>query len=370
MAAPFKSAVTNIPVLTKALLTSVVMVTGMAYLYIQHQAIDLPQVHCNVLGLVPGLIMYAPWTIITSLFYENTVWTFLSSLVILLLCGKYLERVWGSRELLTYILVTGIVSNVVTWFGLVMTFYLSGDDQYLYDTQINGMAGVFSGFLVAFKYLIPEHRISVFGVPIIRVKNVLGLATLLSVVCLIVFKAVVFYNLVNIGWVAGWIYIRFFRLQEGGIRGDRSEAFALVTFFPEFLSPVIGGLSNLVYQLFVSCHLCPPTRPSTMYDMEHQSSSRHSLTPLPGSARAEAERRRALALKALDMRLSTKSSPTNSNNTNTAGSSSLLQPPTTSSPDTSTQSHNTNINADALMEQHAIKNDILFDASSEINKEG
>jgi cobalamin synthase len=156
--------------------------------------------------------------------------------VILLLCGKYLERAWGSRELFTFIAVVGVGSNVVTWLGLVLTFYLTGDDHYLYGIQINGLAGLFAAFLVAFKSLIPEHRVSLLGgVIAIRVKNLLGVATVISILCLVLFKALVFYNLVNIGWVIGWIYLRFFRVQEGGMRGDRSEAFALVTFFPDFL---------------------------------------------------------------------------------------------------------------------------------------
>lgn len=32
-----------------------------------------------------------------------------------------------------------------------------------YQVQINGMSGVFSAFLVAFKHLIPEHRIAILG---------------------------------------------------------------------------------------------------------------------------------------------------------------------------------------------------------------
>ena len=60
------------------------------------------------------------------------------------------------------------------------------------------------------------------------------MATAASIVCMILFQAIVFYNLVNIGWVIGWVYIRFFKYQDG-IKGDHSEAFALVTFFPEFL---------------------------------------------------------------------------------------------------------------------------------------
>jgi len=62
----------------------------------------------------------------------------------------------------------------------------------------------------------------------------LGVATAVSIISLILFQAIVFYNLVNIGWVIGWVYIRFFKYQDG-IQGDRSETFAIQTFFPEFL---------------------------------------------------------------------------------------------------------------------------------------
>jgi membrane associated rhomboid family serine protease len=53
------------------------------------------------------------------------------TVVILLFCGKYLERAWGSKELLKFILVTAILSNVVTWFGICISYYLSGDDHFL-----------------------------------------------------------------------------------------------------------------------------------------------------------------------------------------------------------------------------------------------
>lgn len=107
--------------------------------------------------------------------------------------------------------------------------------MYRYKVQINGMSGVFSAFLVAFKHLIPEHRIAILGGRVsIRVKNLLGVFTVMSIVSLVLFQAIVFYNLVNIGWVIGWVYIRFFKYQDG-IQGDRSETFAIQTFFPEFL---------------------------------------------------------------------------------------------------------------------------------------
>ncbi|KAI8099748.1 eukaryotic integral membrane protein-domain-containing protein [Halteromyces radiatus] len=375
MAPQFKTVVTNVPALTKALLTSVLMITGMASIYIYRQQLnsDTPLVyfHCPLLGLVPGLVLYAPWTLATSLFYENTLLSFILAMVVLLLCGKYLERVWGSRELFKFIMITGLVSNIVTWFAMVMTFYMTGDDNYLYNVQINGLAGVFSAFLVAFKFLIPEHRLSLFGgLVAIRVKNLIGVATLVSIICLVLFKALVFYNLVNIGWVVGWIYIRFFRVQDG-VRGDRSDAFALVTFFPPFLSPVIGFLSNVTYQFFVKMNLCPPmSRGSTMYDMENQ---RHPTTPLPGSARAEAERRRALALKALDMRLSKPSSSSQVLSSSSTSTSAAIPTIATTNNNTSVPvSTSSNINTSTVQEQQQlVKNDsVLFDATTEMNKEG
>ncbi|ORX56798.1 DUF1751-domain-containing protein [Hesseltinella vesiculosa] len=298
----WKTVISNVPALTKTLLSCVVVASGLGSIYVYRQSLEsdtpLEHTHCPLIGLVPGLLLYAPWTLATSLFFENTLLMFTLSMVVLLLCGKYLERVWGSRELLKFILISGIVTNFVTWLGMIMTFYLTGDDNYLYDTQINGMAGVFSAFLVAFKYLVPEHRLSLFGgVFSIRVKHLIGIATFISILCLAFFQALVFYNLVNVGWVVGWVYIRFFRVQDG-IQGDQSEAFALVTFFPDFLHPIIGFAANHVHRVFVKLHLCPAygRQPSTMYDMETR--------PAPGTARAEAERRRALALRALDMRLS------------------------------------------------------------------
>ncbi|KAI9301537.1 eukaryotic integral membrane protein-domain-containing protein [Cunninghamella echinulata] len=363
MAPLLKNAVTNIPTLTKSLLFTLLIFSGMGFIYIYQQQQQEQQemegkilYHCPFIGIVPGLLISAPWTFITSIFYENTIFTFLFSFVVLLLCGKYLERIWGSRELLKFILITGIISNLITWFGLVLSFYLSGDDTYLYKVQINGLPGVFSAFLVAFKYLIPEHRLAILGGMVsIRVKNLIGVATFISIVCLIFFKAIVLYNLVNIGWVVGWVYIRFFRVQDG-IQGDRSEAFALVTFFPEFLHPIIRFISNIVFNIFVKLRIIPSTNHrSNTYDLEGQlGRNNNSGSSLPGSARAEAERRRALALKALDMRLSKPSTiPSSSINTVT--------------PVTNNASSSSSTALDTLNPSTS-KEDILFDASKEIEK--
>ncbi|OBZ80275.1 hypothetical protein A0J61_11676, partial [Choanephora cucurbitarum] len=279
-----KTIVANVPSVTRALVLTLLSLSIASYVYIYRLQLeadaDTPIVSiCPFIGLLPGFVMYAPWTFLTATFYESNLVTLVFSVVVLLLCGKYLERAWGSRELLKYVIISAVLSNVVTWFGILVSYFISGDDIYLYKIQINGMSGVFSAFLVAFKYLIPEHRIAIMGGKIsIRVKNLLGVVTAISIISLILFKAIVFYNLVNIGWVIGWIYIRFFKYQDG-IQGDQSEAFAIQTFFPEFLHPVISVISNVVYGLLVKIKCCKPG-PRSEYDLETG-----QTTPAPGSAR-------------------------------------------------------------------------------------
>jgi hypothetical protein len=58
-------------------------------------------------------------------------------------------------------------------------------------------------------------------------------------------------------------------------------------------STPIKAVSNIVFGIFVALKLCKPTPPSWGYDLEGQpGTSRSTPGPLPGSARAEAERRR------------------------------------------------------------------------------
>ena len=134
---------------------------------------------------------------------------------------------------------------------------------------------------------------------------------------------------IQFGFFAAWVYLRFVKYQEGqaaadGFRGDRSDAFAFHMWFPppvqsvstfaglaepsfSSLTPTcfltiyrkyIAAAGNAVFKLCVQLGLVRPWGSD-----EFSSGGAYSLLPGPGGARAEAERRRALALKALDARL-------------------------------------------------------------------
>ncbi|KAJ3209530.1 hypothetical protein HDU82_000601 [Entophlyctis luteolus] len=124
-----------------------------------------------------------------------------------------------------------------------------------YKTYIGGMFGLLAAFLVAFKQAVPEHALSLMGIFSVRVKVVLVL---------------------------------------------------VITFFVIF-SRVVIPISNSTFNLMVSLHLLPklsPVLPQTSSGGAGFGGMRpFSPKPLPGSDAAEAERRRAIALRALDMRL-------------------------------------------------------------------
>jgi hypothetical protein len=121
------------------------------------------------------------------------------------------------------------------------------------------------------------------------------------------------------GFLTGWLYLRFYRISDigatesatGGVmKGDPSETFAFVSFFPDVFHPVLAPACDSVFEALVQMRLCTPFSDAAVETATESAASR-SEGGLPsimnqgggGGKRAEVERRRALALKALDQRL-------------------------------------------------------------------
>jgi hypothetical protein len=123
------------------------------------------------------------------------------------------------------------------------------------------------------------------------------------------------------GFLVSWIYLRFYRVSEissasatGGeglkMKGDASDTFAFGAFFPDAVHPYLSPACDNIYATLVQLKLCTPFSEEAIEAGNENAASR-SEGGLPslmngrsgGGRRAEAERRRALALKALDQRL-------------------------------------------------------------------
>jgi len=201
-------------------------------------------------------------------------------------------------ELLKFIAVSITISNVIA-FGLNwIEFIVLRNPVFLYGQQYHGQMALQIAVLVAFRQIIPEHQVQLFGVLKARVKTLpMSYVTFSTVMCIIGFQCP--FIVIQFGWLVSYIWLRFYKknvgdLSGGPLYGDKSETFAFVTWFPPLIHRPITLLGNTAHQIASRFHLIP----SSGADMESG-----GYAQLPGGARAEAERRRAMALKALDQRL-------------------------------------------------------------------
>lgn len=178
-------------------------------------------------------------------------------------------------------------------------------------TTVSGGIPLQTAFLIAFSQLIPTHTVTLFrGIISLRVPRFpllhVLLVTLLSFTPLLTIASPL---LSSLAFLTSWTYLRFYKpflpdldsAQPSSLRGDASETFALAELFPEPIRGPIAALSDTVFAILVSLRICTPFSSS-----DHPSARGDSFAhraPQQGSTRAETERRRALALKALDQRL-------------------------------------------------------------------
>ncbi|KAG7099595.1 hypothetical protein E1B28_001425 [Marasmius oreades] len=311
--------IVSIPPVTRYF-TLATILTSLLHAWFRWQETDIT----SFLALVPGSSIFYPWTFISSALLETTILGVIFSLITIPPSLRYLERLWGSLEILKFIIVTVVASNVIV-FGFSWLEYLATSNiDFLYSMQYSGQMSLQIGVLVAFTQLIPEYQVQVMGVIKARVKTLpmayLGLSTVFTILG---FQCP--WIIIQFGWFVSWIYLRFYKKNTndtvGGMDtyGDRSETFSLLSWFPPFVHPVLSVLANFVHSWAVRLRLIP----SHGGDLENG-----GYSPLPGNSRAEAERRRAMALKALDQRLANSNPPSNSQTSTSAAPQTPRVPPT------------------------------------------
>ncbi|KAJ5156249.1 hypothetical protein N7492_009052 [Penicillium capsulatum] len=261
------------------------------------------------LTLVPSLFYYYPWTIVTATFVEQNIFT----------------RAWGSREFSKFIAAVAVIPSVaiipiyLIWGGI-------GGSSSRALTQICGGVSIQASFLVAFKQLVPEHTVALFkGLVKVRVKHFPALFLLLNTLSGIIAGTDTAAILAWLGLLTSWTYLRFYKRQPDltgtstnglGIKGDASETFAFACLFPDVMQPPIGFVADQIHAVLVAFKILTPFSEDEIASGNQQVLARGEagLPTLLSSQRAggrgsgkreEAERRRALALKALDQRLQT-----------------------------------------------------------------
>lgn len=196
--------------------------------------------------------------------------------------------------------------------------FLTRKTAYSLNT-INGTIPIQISFLVAFSQLVPAHTVTLFrGVLSLRVPRFplifIGLVTLANLTPWVSSASL---PLAIFGFLTSWTYLRFYKTvfpdldssQPASMRGDASETFAFSEFFPTPVKPFITTLADQVFSMLVAMRVCTPFSQADI--SAAQGNNFHHPRSAPGGVRAEAERRRALALKVLDQRLHAATGPAN-----------------------------------------------------------
>lgn len=280
--------------------------------------INLDDIIVPYLQLIPNHTLLHPWTVVTSIFLETRVWKYFLSIVVIFFAGKFIERSWSSKELIKFVVFIGGVTNLLVSLSLILANIIF--KLHYFNVPVDGNVSLLVSFLVVFKQLIPEHSLVLFkGTVHARVKHIPFLTLLvLSFLSIITLQATPFLQS-WIGFLVSWSYLRFFQsniidpllpqpndvIGVQRLKGDASETFSLVHFFPDVLAPILSPVFDQFYELFVQLGLL-----NRFNDTEIEQSNLIANRRLTGQqqsqqtdARTAAERRRQVALKVLEERI-------------------------------------------------------------------
>jgi len=252
----------------------------------------------------PGLFFppkFRIWTFATHSFMETHWWHALVDIIIINLYGKLLEPLWGTIEMINFYLLVNTVAGIATSFIYVMLYGLTFDPSFLFEIRIHGLPGYIAAFSVAVKQIMPDHVLLNLPLGKIRNRHVPILVLLLAIIVNIFGGVSGTYPwLFGMGLMTSWTYLRFYQKHNNKTTGDSADHFMFASFFPEPIYPFVAVVANTFFSLLVRMKICK--RQVHRYNMAAPSGS--ITVSLPGTNAEDAERRRQIALKALNERLS------------------------------------------------------------------
>ncbi|KAI4926573.1 hypothetical protein J4E85_006867 [Alternaria conjuncta] len=323
----------NLPPLTRGVLAAVVFFTLVNFA-LRPNANLVEKIEKPIIGVgngVPWLtivprysVPWYPWVFALATVVEQNLLGLITTGLTVFYGGRYLERAWGSHEFTKFMLFVAMIPNMLAYLLYIVGYLVMGKTS-LMRTTISGGIAIQAGFLVSFKQLVPEHTVAIAkGLIRMRVKHFPAIFLLANTISGIILGTETAMFLAYFGFFTAWIYLRFYRISpslsstatgDGSvIRGDASDTFSFAHFFPEPIQTPVGALSDGIYNTLVSLKVCIPFSDQDIDAGNEQASARaegglpsimnpNSRGGRGGATRAEAERRRALALEALNQRL-------------------------------------------------------------------
>ena len=275
-----------------------------------------------VLGLVPGYTLsnYYLWTLLTAGLLHTDLLLGALNVAAFVSWSPCLERVWGSRSWLLYLALVDVCIQVVV-FALMVALYAVTESELFLFRAVCGFSGVNAAVAVALKQRWPDQPIvplpSLPAAQSVRYEHMPFIVCSLSVAAWVLGVLSVDAPLVVLlGTATSFVYLRFYAVDpDTGEVGDLRTEFSFAALFPDVLG--VRGSVNLLAAvpfhllmrtgLFESALKSHAGRAAAASADSDPNTASLLLPPLQSDAfrtvDPQAERRRQLAIKAIDDKL-------------------------------------------------------------------
>lgn len=274
--------------------------------------VTIDDIYNPFLQLMPHELYKNPLSLLTSNLVDTSIVKFCINILNLLLGGSYIEKNWNSsKELFRFVIVVGTITNMITVIiTVILSFVLNSISL---DIPIDGNYTMIIGFPIIYKQLLPETTIIYIFKPID--KNFRFKLLPIFIMCTMTLIQFIWFHhfaellSIWVSFITAWIYLRFYQLLPSTmfndtselIRGDASDTFQLIYFFPDQIKPILRPIFNWFYDLIcVKLRLIQPFELDDI-DKGNDLAQKKGAKPITNSTE---ERRRQLALQVLQERMS------------------------------------------------------------------
>jgi len=276
-------------------------------------------------AIVPGFMLssYYLWTFMTAGAFDNSFSMGLINMIVFIAAAPALERIWGRYTFIKFLCVTNLCINVSIFFSMVACYAATAYEPCLFRA-VCGFSGVNAALAVALKQKFGERPCipGVHGLSIIKFKHLPMFLGWLSIF-LWIFDRLSGKEapLIFFGTFYSWMYLRFFLLDPNtGVTGDLRPEFAAISFVPPVpgFRPLVAFIATVMFQIVYRLGIIEDAVKSntslpTTQKNEGETLLRSSGVGTDGTRQGAddpyrtvdptAERRRLLAIKAIDEKL-------------------------------------------------------------------
>lgn len=270
--------------------------------------------------LVPRYTIFYPWVLVTAIFAEVSIFSFIFALGILYVATGYLEKFWGPREVVKFILIVGTLTNLSTVIVTILSNMVRGDVLGM-DKPLGGGISYFFGFLVVLKQLIPEHNVVLFqGLVNFRIKHTPFIVLIAVIVASSITQSLWPVVPSVFSFFISYNYLRFYQTFQADpllpvtsvsgdgnnttvMYGDASDAFQLVEFFPGVSKAFLAPIVNSIYDVSVLIGIVTPFNEEAIEQSNLRVQKLSEQAKKATKLTSVAERRRQVALQVIEDRI-------------------------------------------------------------------